>query len=321
MKRALITGFGGFAGGHLAEYLEAQGGWEVWGTTFHPAEAAPIGLEHVRAMKADLRRPEDARHVVQAAQPDVVFHLAGQAFVPQAWTDPWSTVETNLRGQLNVLDAVAGERPSARVVAVTSNEIYGAVRPDELPTDEDQPLRPTNPYGMSKAAQDLAAQMAHRGRGLDVIVIRPFTHVGPRQDRRFVTSDFASQVAEVEAGIRAPVIRVGDLTAERDFTDVRDIVRGYALAAERGSPGDVYNLGSGTSHAIADVVEFFVSRATVPIDVRPDLDRMRPSEIPRTLCDPTRAASRLGWSPAIRFDESLADVLEHWREAVRVASK
>jgi GDP-4-dehydro-6-deoxy-D-mannose reductase len=314
----LITGCGGFAGSHLVEHLTALGGWELWGTVFRPGEAEVAALGPVRVTTADLRDPAEARRVLEMARPEVLFHLAGQAYVPEAAEDPWATFETNVRAQLNVLQALwqvgeAGRR--VRVVAVTSQELYGPGAP--LPTDEAAPLAPASAYGASKAAQDLVAAQFARGMGLDVVRARPYNHIGPRQDSRFVVASFARQVAEIEAGLRPPVVEVGDLSAERDFTDVRDIVRAYRLLAERGRAGEAYNLGSGTARPIREVLYGLLSRVAFDIEVRVDPARLRQSDTPRTQCDPAKAAAELGWRAEIPFEQSLADTLDHWRAQLR----
>ena len=320
--RALITGFGGFAGGHLADLLADTTDWEVWGTVFHPDGRRP-GTDDgprsgdVSVVQADLRSPDSARETVDISHPDIVFHLAGQASVPDAWSDPWPTFETNVRMQLNILQAVVELAPEARVVAITSNEVYGRVDEARQPTDESAPLRPINPYATSKASQDLVVGQYVRSHALDTIRVRPFTHIGPGQDSRFVAANFAMQVAQIEAGLRDPVIRVGDLSAERDFTDVRDMVRGYLAVAQRGTAGAVYNLGSGTSQPVRAIVDFFLDRSRVPIRVSVEADRFRPADIPKTLCDPSRARADVGWHAEIPFDVTLEDILADWRARIR----
>ncbi len=314
--RALITGYGGFAGGHLAQHLSDTTDWEVWGTTYLPAEQARREGASAHAVRVDLTVAEEVREVIAAARPDVVFHLAAQSFVPEAWRHPWDTIETNVRMQFNVLEAVADLRPEARVMAVTSNEIYGAVDPGALPVDETAPLAPTNPYATSKAAQDLLAGQYPRSHGLHVVRLRPFNHLGPGQDDRFVAASLARQVAEIEAGLREAVVMIGDVTAERDFTDVRDVVWAYRLAAEKADSGAVFNVGSGTSHAIREIVDFMVAAARADVRVEPDPARLRPAETPRTLCNASAAKDSLGWSPSIPFEQTLADVLDDWRARV-----
>jgi len=321
----LITGYGGFAGGHLADELLAATDWRLWGTVqggagpgTPRAAAGEAPRSRVCTVAIDLRDPSAVDDLFEAVAPDVVFHLAGQTFVPAAWRDPWGTFETNVRMQLNLLEAASRRAPvrPVRMVAVTTNEIYGAVPAADLPTGESQPLAPANPYATSKAAQDLLAAQYARSPGLDVIRVRPFNHIGPRQDDRFVLPAFARQVAEIEAGLRPPRLLVGNLDAERDFTDVRDMVRAYRLVAERGRSGEAYNLGSGRPRAIRQIVDRLLAESTADIQVVPDPTRMRPSDIARAQCDAGKARRELGWQPVIPFERTVADVLAEWRGKV-----
>lgn len=314
--RVLITGYSGFAGGHLAEHILANTDWKVWGTVFGSREGPARSDERVTEVLGDLLDAAFLRKVVADAAPELVFHLAGQSSVQDAWTDPWPTFETNVRLQLLLLDALAEKAPRARLVAVTSNEVYGLGRPDGRAADETTPLAPINPYALSKVSQDTLAEMVGRARDLDVVRIRPFTHVGPGQSEVFVTASFACQVARIESGLQEPVIRVGNLDAQRDFTDVRDTVRAYHLAAQAGRRGEVYNVGTGTARSIREILDWFVARAGVSIEVARDPSRVRPADVPRTLCDASKARRDLGWEPAIPMEETLADILAYWRARV-----
>jgi GDP-4-dehydro-6-deoxy-D-mannose reductase len=317
LLKALITGVGGFVGGHLAEHLAAVTDWELWGTLIRPDEGDPTALAHVQTRVVDLREPAAVLSLLAEAQPDVLLHLAGLAFVPDAAQDPWAAFEINVRMQLNLLEALVARGEAGRkvrVVTVASQEIYGPAAP--LPTAEDAPLAPANAYATSKAAQDLVAAQYVRSHGLDVVRARPFNHIGPRQDSRFVVSSFARQLAEIEAGRREPEVKVGDLSTQRDFTDVRDIVRAYRLLAERGRTGAAYNLGSGVSYPIHDVLYRLMAHLTVNVDVVVDPARLRASDTPRTLCDAGRAHADLGWAPEIAFEQTLSDTLDWWRSQV-----
>ncbi|MEO8082293.1 MAG: GDP-mannose 4,6-dehydratase [Ardenticatenales bacterium] len=327
----LITGYGGFVGRHLADHLAATTGWRLWGTTWRADLSAAAPAPSVRTVGVDLRDAGAVEALFAELRPDIVFHLAAQSFVPDAWRDPWGTFETNAHMQLNVLEAARRQAASAspggpsgdgpRVVVASTNEVYGAPSVEAGGTDESAPLAPRNPYATSKAAQDLMAGQ-YALQGLDVIRVRPFTHIGPGQDDRFVAASFARQVAEIEAGMRPGPMKVGDLTARRDFSDVRDIVRGYHLAAERGAPGMVYNLGSGRSRPVRAILDRFLDRARVPIDVAVDPARLRPSDVPETLCNAERARTALDWSPAIAFETTLDDILADWRDrAARIAAQ
>jgi len=314
--RVLITGYSGFAGGHLADHVLAQTDWEVWGTVFGAPPPTERSHPRLHVLPADLLQPPDLEAVMHASRPQMVFHLAGQSSVRDAWRDPWPTFEINVRMQLQLLQAVAGQSEPARMVTVTSNEVYGCGAAAGEALTETAPLAPINPYALSKVAQDMLAQLYGQAHGTEVVRVRPFTHIGPGQSDAFVTASFARQIAQIEAGRREPVVRVGNLSAERDFSDVRDIVAGYVLAATRGRDGEVYNLGSGTAVSMRWVLDWFVDRCRVPVDVVPDPDRMRPVDVPRTLCDASRAHSELGWEPRHALEQTLSDILTYWRARV-----
>lgn len=313
--RSLITGAGGFAGSHLADRLlsEGQGGeHEVWGCDisgqrrpFHPAALKLAG--------ADLRDPHAAFDLIQRVRPDRIYHLAGQAFVGDSWSDPWDTIETNMRSQVNLLEAVsaAGLRP--RILVAGSADIYGRVSPDELPVTEDTPLRPDSPYAVSKIGQDYLSMQYGLSHNLYIVRVRPFNHIGPRQNRRFVAPAFASQIAAIEAGRQPPVLHVGNLSARRDFTDVRDMVRAYQLALEHGEAGSVYNIGAGRSRPIQELLDVLLGLARVPIRVEFDPARLRPVDLADLVCDAGRFKARTGWAPSIPFEQSLSDLLDYER--------
>lgn len=310
--KALITGISGFVGSYLAEYLQAAG-WQVAGTVFGPYKNIIDLCGKLELYPAELSRLDVMTFVLEQAQPDVVFHLAAQPLVSASLRDPWPTLETNIRMQLNVLEGVRQVKPDCRVLVVGSGEEYGLVRPDELPVHEDNPLRPLNAYAISKVAQDLMGLQYHLTYKLHAIRVRPFNHVGPRQRTGFVAPDFASQIAAAEQGLRPPVMEVGNLEARRDFCDVRDVVRAYVLLMTEGEPGQVYNVGSGNAHSIRDVLDGMLAMSRVPIEVRQDPDRMRPTDIPEIVCDATRLREHTGWQVTIPFEQSLRDILEYWR--------
>jgi GDP-4-dehydro-6-deoxy-D-mannose reductase len=219
--------------------------------------------------------------------------------------------------QANILQAVVNLELSCRVLVVGSSEVYGAVPVDAPPISEDTPFRPLNPYAVSKVAQDMLGLQYYLSHGVDTVRVRPFNHIGPRQGLGFVAPDLASQVARIEIGLQEPTMRVGNLTAQRDFTDVRDVVRAYHLLALHGEAGEAYNVGSGCAHAIQEILERIIASSPVPIQVVPDPERMRPSDIPRVVCDFGKLRARTGWQPSISFGQSLDDVLGYWRAQVR----
>ena len=315
--KALITGISGFVGSHLAEYLLQETDWQVAGTIFGPETNIAALADRLELYPAELSRLEVMTFILERAQPDAIFHLAAQPLVSAAHRDPWGTLETNIRMNLNVLEGAARVCPDCRVLIVGSSEEYGLVAPEELPIDEETPLRPLNAYALSKVAQDLMGLQYHLTHRLHVIRARPFNHIGPRQRKGFVTPDFASQVAAIEAGLQPPIMEVGNLTARRDFSDVRDVVRAYVALIRRGEAGQVYNIGSGESHAVQEVLDALLALSRVPIEVRQDPARMRPSDVPDVVCDASRLRAQTGWQPTIPFEQSLRDVLDYWRGQVR----
>jgi len=319
--KALITGISGFVGSHLAEYLLEATDWQVAGTVFGPYGNIANLSGQLELYPAELSRIDVAAFILEQARPDAIFHLAAQPLVSTSRRDPWGTLETNIRMQLSLLEAVVQVKPDCRVLVVGSSEEYGQVLPEELPVDEDTPLRPRNAYALSKVAQDLMGLQYHLVHKLHVIRVRPFNHIGPRQGLGFVASDFASQIAAAELGLQQPVMAVGNLAARRDFSDVRDVVQAYAALITRGVPGQVYNAGAGQSHAIQELLDTLLEMSRVPIEVRQDPDRMRPSEMPDIVCDATRIRELCGWRAMIPLTQSLHDVLSYWRQEKAAAAE
>lgn len=326
--RALITGIGGFAGSHLATYLLQHTDLEVWGIDLVEGRTGQLRTEMhgtvqnrltLRIGEILLDLPKLKALFVEA-KPDYVFHLAAQAFVPASWADPWSTLENNIRGQLNVLLAAIALGTSPRVLVIGSADEYGLVKPEELPIRESNPLRPNSPYAVSKVSQDMLGYQYFVSHGLPVVRVRPFNHLGPGQSPAFVTSDFAKQIAEAEMGLREPVVRVGNLEARRDFSDVRDIVRGYYLALSKGEPGEVYNLGAERSYAIGEVLNHLVALSKVPLTIEVEPTRLRPSDVPEIIADCTKFRARTGWRAEIPLERSLKDILDYWRNNVSKTS-
>jgi len=312
--RSLITGAGGFVGGHLCAYLLAHTDWELTGTVYpHPVDAQPQE-PRLRLRYADLRDPEGVQALVGEVQPDRIFHLAAQSFVPASFADPWDTLQNNIRAQLNLLEAVRRSGRDVRVLVIGSNEEYGAPKPEELPQTEESPLRPNNPYAVSKVAQDFLGLQYYLAYGLPVVRVRPFNHTGPGQAPRFVVPAFASQIARIEAGLQEPVMQVGNLEAARDFTDVRDIVRAYHLAVSQGEPGEVYNLASGRPRSVRGLLETLLSYSRAEIRVERDPSRYRPVDVPVVYGSAAKFHRRTGWEPQIPFEQTLRDILAYWRE-------
>lgn len=314
--RILITGATGFVGGHLIEMLCNQSGVVLFGVARHPENLLPKLQPHVTLISADLRRPEAVTRLLDHVRPDQIYHLAGQAFVPAAWEEPWTSFELNVRPQLNLLKSMVELGLEARMLCVGSSKAYGRISPEENPVPESHPLFPDNPYGVSKAAQELVAYQYFLSHGLPVIRVRPFNHHGPRQNPSFVAASFARQIAQAEVGLREPVVRVGNLDAERDFSDIVDVVRAYVALMERGTPGEVYNVGSGRAHRVQAVLDTLRQLSQVTITVERDPDRLRPADKSVGYADITKIREETGWSPEISFEESLRKILNYWRREV-----
>jgi GDP-4-dehydro-6-deoxy-D-mannose reductase len=313
--RLLITGITGFVGSHMAEYALANGA-EVFGSSRWRSKTENI--DHLRSkitlIESDLRDLSSVRMLLETASPTHVLHLAAQSFVAASWHAPAETLTTNIISQVNLLEGLRGLKMSPRFLVVGSSEEYGFVAEHELPIKETNPLRPLSPYAVSKVAQDMMGYQYFKSYGLAIVRSRAFNHEGPRRGDVFVTSNFARQVAEIEAGLRDPVIFVGDLTPRRDYSDVRDIVRGYWLLLERGEAGEVYNLCSGRSWAIQQVLDFLVDHASVKgINVQIDPARLRPSDVMVLEGDPSKIEKATGWKVEIPFERTLKDLLGYWR--------
>ncbi len=314
--RTLVTGAAGFVGGHMIHYLLTDTDQEIVGTIYRrqPQHAWPKRRVHIEQL--DLREESAVAEIITRWHPDFIIHLAGQSFVPVSWKHPWPTFEQNVLTLINILKGVQLTRLNARILVIGSGEEYGEIRPDELPINEDTPLRPTSPYAVSKVAEDLLGWQYHRSHKLHLIRVRPFNHIGPGQNENFVTSSFARQIALIEAGQMPPVLRHGNLSARRDFSDVRDVVQAYWLILQHGQPGAVYNVGSGRGVTIRTILDHYLAQARVTITLEEDPGRMRPADIPTIICDPGRLQQATGWSPRIPLQQTLSDILADWRQRV-----
>ena len=317
--RVLVTGITGFVGSHFAEFALAEGA-EVF--VSYRWRSKTENIDHLRdrvtLIECDLRDLSSVNELVASSRPDFIIHLAAQSYVHASWHSPAETFNTNTISQVNLLEAVRAQGKAApRFLAIGSSEEYGLVHEDELPIKESNPLRPLSPYAVSKVTQDLMAYQYFKSYALPIVRARAFNHEGPRRGDVFVTSNFARQIAEIEAGGREPTILVGNLKAVRDYTDVRDIVRGYWLLLERGEPGQVYNLCSGRGWAIQEILDFLLGESiNTSIRVREDPARLRPSDVPVLIGDCSRLTA-LGWKPRIPFEQTLRDLLGYWRERAR----
>lgn len=315
----LITGITGFAGSHLAEYiLKNHSEVKVYGIVRWRSRMDNVSAfrDKVNLREADLKDLVSLRKVLEEVKPDWIFHLAAQSFVPTSWRLPAETFAINAVGQINLFEAALAAKLCPRFQIAGSSEEYGQVFPDEVPMKETNPLRPLSPYAVSKVAQDLLGWQYFRSYGMHVVRTRGFNHTGPRRGDVFMTSCFAKQVAEAEKKLRKPVIQVGNLEAKRDFSDVRDIVRAYWLALEKGEPGDVYNIGSGRTWTAREVLDILTSMSRVKVRVEVDPGRLRPSDVPILLSDSSKFRKLTGWKPTIPLQKTLGDLLDYWRERV-----
>jgi GDP-4-dehydro-6-deoxy-D-mannose reductase len=292
--RVLVTGANGFVGRWLVAHLQDRG-------------------DEVTALDAevDIRRAGELTHAITASAPDGICHLAAQSGVPASWANPLETYEVNTLGTSNLLTAALACSSRPRVLVVSSSEVYGRVRPVDLPLREERALAPVTPYAASKAAAEMVALQAWLGFGLEVVRARPFNHTGPGQRTDFVVPALAQQVAQAaQTGARA--LRTGNLDVRRDLTDVRDVVRAYRELLVGGAPGEVYNVCRGESVSIRDVAERLLALAGIEIPIEIDPERVRPVDLPELRGDGSRLEKATGWTPEIPLDQTLAEVLEYW---------
>ncbi len=319
--RALITGASGFVGGHLVEHLAASGD-QVVGLSMSgrwPADLAHLDrLARIEACDLTDEDEDALADRLARKRPQVIYHLAAQANPQASVADPRGTWALNLGGALNLLEAAkrAGLDPKPRIVLVGSGVSYGNPAPEDMPVTESTPLRPTNPYSASKAAADLLGVQHFLAHGTDAVMVRPFNHAGPRQSATYVLGGLARQVAEVEAGVK-PRVEVGNLDVVRDFTDVRDVVRGYRLLAEKGRAGEIYNLGTGRGVKLADALDILRGLAKVPIEVFIDPARVRPADQRLLVASAAKLRAETGWSPQYSIEQTLSDMLDGWRAAIQ----
>lgn len=310
MPKALLTGINGFVGSHLAPFLE-ESGFDVFGTVKPGSDVDKENLFEV-----DILDYEGLKKVIQDVSPDYLVHLAALTSPADSFKNPAETISNNIIGQVNILEAIKTLKLSnTKTLVVSSAEVYGRVDVKDLPIDEDTPFNPPSPYAVSKVAQDLLGLQYYQSYDIQAIRVRPFNHIGPNQAPITAVSSFAKQIATIEKGNQEPVMMVGNLDAKRDFTDVRDVARAYALLYERGISGEVYNIGRGESFRISDVLDMLLSLSSKKIVVKNDPDLMRPADIEDTVCDNTKIKS-LGWEPTIPLEKSLKDALDYWRNIV-----
>lgn len=311
--KALIIGAAGFVGGYLADHLRKECGWSVCVTKM-PQEVCEI--EGAEVFDLDILEKEAVKELFEKTSPDYIFHLAAQSSVAVSWKRPELTVDVNVKGCVNVLEAAKELEKKPRILLIGSSEEYGQSLPEENPVDENQPLRPGNIYAATKACQGMLGSIYAKAYQMDVMMVRAFNHIGPKQAPLFVVSDFCKQVAEIEKGSKEPVMHVGNLSAKRDFTDVRDIVRAYSALIQKGCAGETYNVGSGHAIAIQELLDKILEISTKEIRVETDPKKLRPVDVPVVEADVSKLTEATGWERKYELESTLKDILEYWRAEV-----
>lgn len=314
--KALITGMAGFAGSHLAENL-LEHNYRIWGTALKGESLSNLKeiKKDVGVTRATLDDVDVLGRLISSFKPDIVFHLAALAAVGQSFSAPVKTMQVNLLGTVKLYELLRNKPFIEKVVFVSSADIFGPLPPEKMPIKPDYPLRPVSPYGASKAAADIVSHQYQRAFGLPIVRVRAFTHTGPRQQTGFAIPDFCSQIVAIEKRKRRAkgVIKVGDLSAKRDLSDVRDIVDGYRLAAEKGTPGESYILASGKADTVENFLQVLLDNSKARIEVKTDKKLLRPIEVPLLIGSISKARRELGYQPRIPIDKTLVDTLDYWR--------
>lgn len=312
--KALIIGAAGFVGSYLIQHLKDDLHWEVIATKL-PQET--ITIEDIEIYNLDILKKDCILPLLQSIHPDMILHLAAQSSVGVSWKNPALTIDINIKGSIYVLDAIRGLDYKPRVLLIGSGEEYGHILPTETPIREETILRPGNIYAATKACQNMLGKIYADAYQMDIISVRAFNHIGPNQAPLFVVSDFCKQVAEIEVGQKEPVIYVGNLSAARDFTDVRDVVRAYGLLLQHGIAGETYNVGSGHAIKIENILNQILLQSKVTIQVEVDSTKLRPVDVPIIEADTTKLYQCTKWKPEISIDETISDVLDYWRNQIR----
>lgn len=309
MKKGLIIGAAGFVGNYLIKELH-DSGIDAYATKL-PNEK--FASKYAVTYDLDILNKDAITNILFEIQPDYIFHLAAQSSVGVAWKNPTLTVDVNIKGSINVMDAVRELFYKPRVLLIGSGEEYGYIRTGETPIAEDNALRPGNIYAATKACQNMIGNIYSKAYDMDLMMVRAFNHIGPGQAPLFVVSDFCKQVAEIEKGVHKPVIMVGNLAARRDFTDVRDVVKAYVKLVQKGVPGETYNVGSGNAREIRQILEKVVSMSKREIRIETDPNKIRPVDVPIIEADISKLSALTGWKPEIPLEQTIRETLDYWR--------
>ena len=316
--KSLIIGGTGFVGGYLVRHLVNDYEQEVVVTKMSYSVPVMEGVpkDKIVFQNLNILNFKDIKNLLLRERPDYIYHLAAQSSVKVSWKNPFLTVDVNIKGALNVLEAAKCLDYKPRIILIGSGEEYGHIEAEQLPIDERTYTSPRNVYAVTKLCQNYFGKIYAEAYGLDIIMIRAFNHIGPNQASVFAIPDFCKQIAEIEAGKQKPIIRVGNLKTSRDFTDVRDVVRAYALLSFKGTPGETYNVGSGKAMPVADILQMILEESSVDVQIYVDEEKLRPVDAPIILADITKLKNATGWSPEIEIKETIKETLDYWRKRV-----
>jgi GDP-4-dehydro-6-deoxy-D-mannose reductase len=318
MKKTLITGATGFAGAHLIRHLLKKNEHVIFGTYLEDSSLDRFGElnNKIQLEKIDLQETEKVAKLIEKIKPDIVYHLAAFTSTSLSFGSPAEVITNNVSSQANILEALRKLGLKTKILIVSSGDIYGKVRKEDLPIDEETPLNPTNPYSVSKITQDFLALQYFLAYGLNIVRVRPFNHIGPGQSPNFAIPAFSKKIAEIEKGKIKPILKVGNLESRKDFTSVLDVVKAYDLILDKGVPGEVYNIGSGKSYKIGDVLNKLLSFSKLPITVETDKSLLRPVDDAEFICDYSKLNKATGWKPEVSIDEMLLKTLDYWRNII-----
>ena len=313
--KALVVGGGGFVGPYLVKHLKEEQGMEVYVTK---TEKETLDMDCSGIYNLDILELSQVAELLNKIRPDYIFHLAAQSSVAYSWKNPGLTIDVNIKGCVNLLDGIRQLDYKPRVLLIGSGEEYGHIKDGECPIVEDNVLRPGNIYAATKSCQNMLGKIYSDAYDMDVMMVRAFNDIGPNQTPVFVVADFCKQVADIENGLSEPVIYVGNLSARRDFTDVRDVVRAYAMLVKDGKRGETYNVGRGHAVAIQEILERIVALSDKDIEVRVDESKLRPVDVPIIEPDITKIRETVGWEPEIELETTLNETLEYWRRETKI---
>ena len=309
--KALIIGGAGFVGDYLINHLVDDIKWDISVTKM---SMETLNNDKAKIYDLDILDKVQISEVLEKVRPDYIFHLAAQSSVALSWKNPGLTIDVNIKGSVNVMDAIRVLDYKPRMLFIGSGEEYGHIKPEESPITEDNIVRPGNIYAATKVCQNMIGKIYSDAYDMDIMMVRAFNHIGPNQAPMFVVADFCKQVVEIERGEKEPIIYTGNLNAKRDFTDVRDVVRAYGLLIQKGKKGETYNIGSGNAIAIQEILDRILKLSKVEIRNEVDADKIRPVDVPIIEANIAKVNESTGWMPKISLDTTLLETLEYWRK-------